>query len=156
MGYGTLYCASEQVGCLAEALAPFRVHPDWRDLAAADWEDGAPGLVPPDWPTRHTLERLELSKDARFLDVDDERTLTTLSDELRETLRLNGVDKLSRDHIEGFNRKITRAISAWAISQREPEQGAVSSTGSPTGPGSACTSAGRSTTTSPSPGSSRT
>ncbi|MDX3055619.1 RES domain-containing protein [Streptomyces sp. NE06-03E] len=123
VGYGTLYCASEQVGCLAEALAPFRVHPDWRDLAAADWEDGAPGLVPPDWPTRHTLERLELSKDARFLDVDDERTLTTLSDELRETLRLNGVDKLSRDHIEGFNRKITRAISAWAISQREPEQG---------------------------------
>ncbi|MFE9723038.1 RES domain-containing protein [Streptomyces sp. NPDC005794] len=124
VGYGTLYCASERDGCLAEALSPFRPHPDWQDAAAADWADeDAPGLLPPDWTTRHTLERLELSKDARFLDVDDERTLMTLSDELRPTLTLNKVDKLARSHIEGFNRKITRAISAWAISQREPEQG---------------------------------
>ncbi|MFV0129377.1 RES family NAD+ phosphorylase [Streptomyces sp. HMX112] len=117
VGYGTLYCASERDGCFAEALAPFRVHPDMLDVVADDWRGpNAPGLLPPDWTTRHTLVRLQLPKEARFLDVDDERTLEVLSGEL-------GVDKLTTEHIQGFNRRLTRRISAWAIAQRTPEQG---------------------------------
>ncbi|MGW1895396.1 RES domain-containing protein [Streptomyces sp. NPDC002004] len=124
VGYGTLYCASERDGCFAEALAPFFVHPDWLTTATADWQgEDAPGRIPPAWTTRHALVRLQLSKDARFLDVDDEQTLSVLSSELRDLLAENQVDKLTQEHVQGFNRKITRGISAWAISQRDSEQG---------------------------------
>ncbi|MFJ8078232.1 RES domain-containing protein [Streptomyces sp. NPDC096176] len=128
VGYGTLYCATEQEGCFAEALAPLRPHPDWLSTAQEDWgSEGkdAPGRLPPKWTSRHMLVRLELPKDAQFLDVDDEQTLKALSMErqLRRVLDGNAVEQLAREHIQGFNRKITRAISAWAISQRDEQGG---------------------------------
>ncbi|MFD7628048.1 RES family NAD+ phosphorylase [Streptomyces sp. NPDC059851] len=119
--YGTLYCASEPDGCFAEALAPFRVHPDMLEVIADDWQEPsflAPGKLPRDWSTSHTLVRLQPPKEARFLDVDDDRTLKTLSDELSAKLAEQGVDRLTTQHVQGPNRRITRLISAWAITQR--------------------------------------
>lgn len=122
VGYGTLYCASEQDGCLAEALAPFRVHPDWRTWRPPTGRTAHPAWSPGLADAAHTgalrtvQGRQVLGRRRRAHPDDPVRRA-------QETLRLNGVDKLARNHIEGFNRKITRAISAWAISQREPEQG---------------------------------
>ncbi|WP_331738016.1 RES domain-containing protein [Streptomyces sp. NBC_01276] len=121
VSYGTLYCASEHDGCFAEALAPFRVSPAMREVIADDWQEPyymGPGKMPRDWTTRHTLVRLQPPKEARFLDVDDERTLKTLSHELEDKLAEQGVDLLTTEHVQGFNRRITRLISAWAITQR--------------------------------------
>lgn len=125
VGYGTLYCASDHDGCFAEALASFRVHPTMREVIADDWQEPyymTPGKIPRDWTTRHTLVRLQPSKDARFLDVDDEGTLDTLSRELKDELAEHGVDQLTTEHVQGFNRRITRQISAWAVAQRTEQQ----------------------------------
>ncbi|MFD5935834.1 RES family NAD+ phosphorylase [Streptomyces sp. NPDC060333] len=121
VSYGTLYCATDPDGCFAEALAPFRVHPTMLEVVAEDWKDASylpPGHLPRDWSTRHTLVRLQPVKEARFLDVDDERTLKALSRELRHELAALGVPRLTPAHTQGFNRRITRQISAWAITQR--------------------------------------
>ncbi|MFD8978432.1 RES domain-containing protein [Streptomyces sp. NPDC059564] len=121
VSYGTLYCASEHDGCFAEALANFRVHPAMRELIADDWQEPfflGPGKIARDWTTRHTLVRLQPPKDALFLDVDDERTQKTLSHELADKLAEQDVDLLTTEHMQGFNRRITRLISAWAITQR--------------------------------------
>ncbi|WP_329077345.1 RES family NAD+ phosphorylase [Streptomyces niveus] len=123
---GTLYCASELVGCFAEALAPFRVDPELRELIGDDWQDPYfmnPGTLPRDWRTRHTLVRLQPAKDARFLDVDDDDTLHALSQDLKAELSEWGIADLTPDHIQGANRRVTRQIAAWAISQRDPQQG---------------------------------
>ncbi|MEU8777108.1 RES domain-containing protein [Streptomyces sp. NPDC048606] len=120
--HGTLYCASEHDGCFAEALAHFRVAPGMREVIGDEWQGGPhhfpPGRLPRDWTTRHTLVRLQPPKDARFLDVDEERTLETLSHELRDELAERGVRRLTPEHIQGFDRRITRLISAWAITRR--------------------------------------
>ncbi|GLX19722.1 MULTISPECIES: RES domain-containing protein [Streptomyces] len=121
VSYGTLYCASEHDGCFAEALAPFRVHPAMREVIADDWPEPAfmtPGKMTREWTTSHILVRLRPPAEARFLDVDDERTLATLSRELGDKLAEQGVERLTTEHIQGFNRRITRQISAWAITQR--------------------------------------
>ncbi|MCX5151476.1 RES domain-containing protein [Streptomyces sp. NBC_00320] len=121
VSYDILYCASRHDGCFAEALAPFRVDPKMREVIGDEWTKPSfmtPGKIPRDWTTRHILVRLQLPKEARFLDVDDERTLETLSRELKDELAEQGVDRLTTEHIQGFNRRITRQISAWAITQR--------------------------------------
>ncbi|MER5465924.1 RES family NAD+ phosphorylase [Streptomyces sp. NPDC002668] len=126
VSYGTLYCASELDGCFAEALAPFRVDRGLREIIGDDWREPYfmnPGNLPQDWRTRHTLVRLQPAKEARFLDVDDEQTQHTLSRELKEELAQLGVDGLTPQHIQGSNRRVTRQIAAWAITQRNPQQG---------------------------------
>ncbi|WP_372347241.1 RES family NAD+ phosphorylase [Streptomyces sp. KL116D] len=121
--YGTLYCASQQDGCFAEALAPFRVHPDMRELVDHDWHEPffvGPGKMVRDWSAKHTLLRLEPAKDSRFLDVDDAHTLKALTVLLAPQLAELGVTQaeLTRDHIQGFHRRLTRAIARWAHTQR--------------------------------------
>ncbi|MFF3013678.1 RES domain-containing protein [Streptomyces sp. NPDC057939] len=119
--YGTLYCATDQEGCYAEALAPFRLHPTTLRDAVEDWKDPSympPGRLPRDWSTRRILVRLQPVKEARFLDVDDEETLEALSRELRQELAALGVSRLTTADIQGFNPRVTRRISAWAITQR--------------------------------------
>lgn len=128
LSYGTLYCATDLDGCFAEALAPFRVDPGLRALIGDDWDDPyfmSPGTLPQDWRTRHTLVRLQPTPEARFLDVDDERTLRALSAELKEELSRFSITELTLEHIQGpnSNRRVTRQISAWAITQRDSRQG---------------------------------
>ncbi|UUU45151.1 MULTISPECIES: RES family NAD+ phosphorylase [unclassified Streptomyces] len=126
VGYGTLYCSSELDGCFAEALEPFRVDPELQALIADDWRTPdfmPPGTLPRDWRTRHTLVRLQPTKEARFLNIDDEEALRLLSRELKDELAVLGVPTLTREHIRGSNRRVTRQIAAWAITQRTPEQG---------------------------------
>lgn len=125
VSYGTLYCASDFEGCFAEALAPFRVDPQLRAVIGDDWGDPRfmdPGHLPQDWRTRHQLVRLQPAKDTRFLDVDDERTLKILSAELRGELADLNVSALTPEHIQGPDRRVTRQISAWAITQRNEAQ----------------------------------
>ncbi|MFD9379998.1 RES family NAD+ phosphorylase [Streptomyces sp. NPDC059999] len=119
--HGTLYCASEHEGCFAETLAAFRVDPAMRDLIADDWKEPyylTPGKIPRDWTTAHTLIRLQPVKEARFLDVDDEATLETLTRELHRELAAHRVGRLTTEHIQGFNHRVTRVIAAWATAQR--------------------------------------
>ncbi|MFE2823348.1 RES family NAD+ phosphorylase [Streptomyces sp. NPDC059271] len=121
---GTLYCATDLQGCFAEALAPFRVHPELRAIIAqGDWPQPyymPPGTLPRDWRTRHTLVRLLLEKEARFLDVDDEDTIRSLTVALEPELADLGIDKLTHDHVQGPDRRITRCIAAWAERQETP------------------------------------
>jgi hypothetical protein len=124
--HGTLYCASQQDGCFAEALAVFRVDPDARELVEPDWHEPyfvGPGKMVRDWSAKHTLLRLEPAKESRFLDVDDETTLKTLSAVLGPRLHEFGVPRsgLTREHTHGFHRRLTRAIARWAHAQRTPE-----------------------------------
>ncbi|MEV8311818.1 RES family NAD+ phosphorylase [Streptomyces flavidovirens] len=126
VSYGTLYCASSLDGCFAEALAPFRVDPELRAIIEDDWQEPyymTPGTLPQDWRTRHTLVRLQPAKEARFLQVDDEQTLKTLSRELKGELAALGVGALTPEHVRGADRRVTRQIAAWAIAQRTPHQG---------------------------------
>ncbi|WP_330288689.1 RES family NAD+ phosphorylase [Streptomyces sp. NBC_00576] len=126
VSYGTLYCASDLDGCFAEALEPFRVDPELREFIGDDWNEPYfmnPGHLPQDWRTRHTLVRLQPAKEAQFLDVDDEQTLRTLSEELKEELERFDITDLTPEHIQGTNRRVTRQIAAWAIAQRDPQQG---------------------------------
>ncbi|GAA2343595.1 RES family NAD+ phosphorylase [Streptomyces kunmingensis] len=121
--YGTLYCASQQDGCFAEALAPFRVHPDMRELVDGDWHEPyfvGPGKMVRDWSAKHTLLRLEPAKESRFLDVDDDTTLKALTALLEPRLEELGVTlpELTREHTQGFHRRLTRAIARWAHAQR--------------------------------------
>ncbi|MEV6394246.1 RES family NAD+ phosphorylase [Streptomyces sp. NPDC051907] len=125
VSYGTLYCASELDGCFAEALAPFRVDPALRAIIGDDWHEPyymPPGDLPQDWRTRHALVRLQPAKEARFLDVDDDHTLRTLTQELKAELECLDVDALAPEHVRGPDRRVTRQISAWAIAQRTAEQ----------------------------------
>ncbi|WP_330461606.1 RES family NAD+ phosphorylase [Streptomyces sp. NBC_00820] len=122
---GTLYCASEFEGCFAEALAPFRVAHELRDVIKDDWLKPSympPGHLPRDWRTRHTLVRLMPDKDARFLDVDDEDTLCGIQRALEPTLAELDIEKLTHEHIQGSDRRITRTIAAWAVAQQNREQ----------------------------------
>ncbi|MFJ8827924.1 RES domain-containing protein [Streptomyces sp. NPDC102467] len=124
--YGTLYCASQQDGCFAEALAPFRVHPDMRELVDGDWDSPyfvGPGKMVRDWSAKHILLRLEPAKESRFLDVDDETTLKALTALLAPRLPELGVTlpELTREHTLGFHRRLTRAIARWAHAQRTPQ-----------------------------------
>ncbi|MET7290256.1 RES family NAD+ phosphorylase [Streptomyces sp. NPDC005573] len=117
---GTLYCASEFEGCFAEALAPFRVSSEMREVIEDDWPEPSympPGHLPRDWRTRHTLVRLMPDKDARFLDVDDEDTLRSIHHRLRPTLAELDIARLTHEHIQGSDRRVTRAIAAWAVDQ---------------------------------------
>ncbi|WP_237321719.1 RES domain-containing protein [Streptomyces sp. JJ36] len=127
VSYGILYCASALDGCFAEALAPFRVDPELRALIGDEWSDSRflpPGRLPQDWRTRHTLVRLAPDKEAGFLDVEDPRTLRALSTdrELAPGLAAFGVGRLTPAHIHGQDRRVTRLISAWALTQRTPDQ----------------------------------
>ncbi|MFE3635371.1 RES family NAD+ phosphorylase [Streptomyces cellostaticus] len=121
VGHGTLYCASEFEGCFAEALAPFRVHPELRNVIQDDWHEPyymPPSHLPLDWRTRHTLVRLMPDKAARFLDIDDNDTLNSLHQELEPVMARFDVDKLTHEHVQGRDRRITRSIAAWAHEQR--------------------------------------
>ncbi|MET9497739.1 RES domain-containing protein [Streptomyces sp. NPDC006552] len=124
--YGTLYCASQQDGCFAEALAPFRVHPDMRELVEGDWHEPyfvGPGKMVRDWSAKHTLVRLEPAKESRFLDVGDETTLKALTAVFELRFEEFGVTSpgLTREHTLGFHRRLTRAIARWAHEQRTPQ-----------------------------------
>ncbi|MFD0056950.1 RES family NAD+ phosphorylase [Streptomyces sp. NPDC127168] len=120
VGRGALYCASEIEGCFGEALDPFRVDPELKAIAEEDWPQPyymSPGTLPLDWRTRHTLVRLQPDKEARFLDIDDDETLHTLTLDLQHELAGFEVDKLTHDITQGPDRRITRTIAAWAVTQ---------------------------------------
>lgn len=124
--HGTLYCASQQDGCFAEALAPFRVHPDVRELVDVDWHQPffvGPGKMVRDWSAMHTLLRLEPAKDSRFLDVDDDTTLKVLAALVDPWLPAFGISRaeLARHHTQGSHRILTRAIARWAHTQTTPD-----------------------------------
>ncbi|MEU1500508.1 RES domain-containing protein [Streptomyces sp. NPDC005732] len=121
---GTLYCATDIEGCFAEALAPFRVHPKLRDIAQNDWPQPnymPPGTLPRDWRTRHTLVRLLPDKNARFLNVDDEETISSLTHALASELAEFDIETLSHEDMQGADRRITRSIAAWASDQKTPQ-----------------------------------
>ncbi|MFF4445129.1 SAV_2336 N-terminal domain-related protein [Streptomyces sp. NPDC001502] len=121
---GTLYGASDIDGCFSEALAPFRVAPDMRDLVGEDWNTDAgflaPGHIPRDWLTRHVLTRLLPPLEAHFLDVNDDATLQVLSHVLRPELDYLGVERLTVSDMNGSERGISQGIGAWARAQRTP------------------------------------
>ncbi|MFI7386581.1 RES domain-containing protein [Streptomyces sp. NPDC049813] len=130
IAHGTLYCATQQDGCFAEALAPLRVHPELREYVDVDWHEPyfvGPGKIVRDWSAKHTLVRLEPAKGSRFLDIDDDTTLKALTAALEPRLAGLGVTPpaLTRDHTQGSHRRLTRAIARWAHEQRTP-QGAPS------------------------------
>lgn len=123
--YGMLYCASEQAGCYAEALARFRVHPKMRELLADRPETPhlmRLGHLASSWRDTHILVRLKLSPDAQFLDVDEEATREVLARELKNELGERGIDDpLTDEHIHGRDRRVARLIAAWTVAQRNAD-----------------------------------
>ncbi|MFJ9885161.1 RES domain-containing protein [Streptomyces sp. NPDC091287] len=123
--YGMLYCASEQAGCYAEALAHFRVQPKMRELLADEPVAAGRmklGHLASSWRDTHILVRLKLASDARFLDVDADATREVLRRELRHEFEAWGIEgPLSEEHIHGRDRRVARQIAAWTVAQRNAE-----------------------------------
>jgi hypothetical protein len=123
---GTLYCSSYKDACFAEELVALRVHPDMQDDVEEAWQTSgqpAPGMVVRDWTAKRTLLRLDVPKQYLFLDVDDETTQRILTKELRNRFDELGVHEpeLTGADMRGRNRRLTRAITEWALDQQTPQ-----------------------------------
>ncbi|MFJ9855001.1 RES domain-containing protein [Streptomyces sp. NPDC101150] len=121
--YGTLYCCSDPAGCFAEALAHFRVHPKMRQLLDDEWSGKTDfmraGHLASSWRDERILVRLDVPREARFVDVDAEETREVLAEALHSELAELGVEgPLTDDHLHGVDRRITRQIAAWTVAQR--------------------------------------
>lgn len=121
--YGMLYCATDRVGCFAEALALFRIAPRVRaemgNAGATNADLMAIGHLPSSWREDRVLLRLRPTPQAQFLDVDSDETRTVLAIDLKEELSAFGVSgTLTDEHIHGKDRRIARQIAAWAVAQR--------------------------------------
>ncbi|WP_326783544.1 RES family NAD+ phosphorylase [Streptomyces sp. NBC_00151] len=121
-----LYCASTQDACFAEELVALQVSPELRGDVEEPWQQAgqpAPGVIVRDWTAKRTLLRLAVPKPFVFLDVDDDTTQRVLTKELRGQFEELGVDdpELTGKHMRGRNRRLTRAITQWALDQQTPE-----------------------------------
>jgi hypothetical protein len=124
--YNMLYCASTPAGCYAEAHASFRVGPRIRHLmgeaGANNPQQMALGHIPTSWRDERILVRLVPTNQAQFLDIETEETRAVLAADLKEELSALGITgELTDDNLHGPNRRITRQIAAWAVTQRNAE-----------------------------------
>lgn len=120
-GGGVLYCATDLEGCYAETLARYRPSP--RIIAALGLQtDGYMnvGSVPADWRLRRVTTRVICQEPLPFVDVEDPRTLATLSELLAKDLvaALDMDQPLDVSLMRGRNRLVPRLVSRWAYVQQ--------------------------------------
>lgn len=124
VGGGVLYAASTARTCFAETMSRFRPTPAMRELLReADPEEPQfmiCGGVPQDWRLKRRIFDLEISNPLPFLDVENPSTLTHLEEELgQELLALGYQGNLDLSDIRNRDRRLSRAIAAWAYTAQD-------------------------------------
>lgn len=110
-----MYFATDPLGCYAETLARFR--PSSAVRAAVEAEDSGfmvCGGVPADWRMQRLLVAAEAPEALAFLDVEAPETHEYLSTVLAARLVELGAPTLDVPALRGPDRRLTRAIAAWA------------------------------------------
>lgn len=115
--FSVLYFGTTLQACFGETLARFRPTPALADLVRDEWDDMgvmAAGQLAADWRHRRSAVRADMPADARFLDVDNGRTLDALRDDLLPALVTFGFKDLDLGMVRGPDRRVTRLLAAWA------------------------------------------
>lgn len=121
---GVIYCATQLQTSFAEVLSPFRRVPSTRINIDHEIDRGfmIQGGIPADWRKTRAIFLIDCVEPLPFLDIEDPQTLAFLDIDLAEELNEIGVySPLDIALIRGSNRRITRAISAWAANQVDEE-----------------------------------
>ncbi len=114
-GGRVLYAATKPKGAFAETLARFRPTASMRAIPPEGDEPlMAVGAIPADWRTKRLLASFSLEDPLPFLDVDNPKTHTYLTDQMAAQLEVLEVANLDVATVRGSNRFLTRAISTWA------------------------------------------
>ena len=116
-GVKTLYFSSTLAGCYTEVLAPLRPSPGLSVLVGDEWDardHWRPGCIPAGWRHRRTVTRIKLSRHYQFLDVEHPDSLDYLREGLGAGIATLGYSDLDFGLIHGPDRRVTRAIAAWA------------------------------------------
>lgn len=112
VGGGVLYAATDKVGAYKETIAYFR--PAASSLALTDSGLMNLGSLPAEWRDTRRMVSLTLENDLPFLDVEQDSTLSYLTEQMAETLIELKIERLDVSTVRGPNRLLTRAIATWA------------------------------------------
>lgn len=126
VGGGVMYCSSTRIGAFKEVLADFRPAASSSNLEALPTEHlMAVGGVPASWRHARSVVEFSLESPLPFLDVENDETLTHLTEELGDELERIGVTRLDSAVVRGPNRLLTRAIAGWAYTQVDDNDEAI-------------------------------
>ncbi|MCW2983622.1 MAG: hypothetical protein JWR63_1192 [Conexibacter sp.] len=120
--FRTLYFASEPYGCHLETMSRFRPLSRLEAAIVAAVDDDsdpehefpfATGKVPAEWIQARILGRVSVNPEARFVDLEDAKTLTWLQAELGvDWLKPWGLDRFDRGVALNRDRALTRRLAA--------------------------------------------
>lgn len=126
-GAGILYTATTPEGAFAETLARFRPKASllqkMRNVPTVDDAQAhpPPGFIDPSWFDMRRLRSLEMIEPLPFVDVDDPRTHTYLTEHAARDLFGLGLDNLDVATLRGPDRRVTRAVASWLYARTTPE-----------------------------------
>lgn len=118
-GAGILYTATTKGGAFAETLARFRpttgLIEKMRQVQGVDDADqhDTPGAVDDSWFDLRRLRAVQMVDPLPFVDVDDPRTHTFLTQHAARDLLGVGMSNLDVATLRGPDRRVTRAIASW-------------------------------------------
>lgn len=121
---GVIYCATQLEGSFAEVLSPFRKTPSVRIQIDQTTDSGFMnhGGIPAAWREMRSIFLIDCVEPLPFLDLEDPGTLSFLDRELATVLCEVEINSpLDISLIRGNNRRLTRAISAWAANQMDED-----------------------------------
>lgn len=124
VGGGVLYGATVVRTCFSETLARFRPTPAMRVLLAkADPEEPQfmlCGGIPQDWRLQRRVFQLAVRDPLPFLNVESPETLAHLEEVLAsELLALGYTGNLDLSDLRNRDRRLSRAIAAWAFTAQD-------------------------------------
>ncbi|MGO1851180.1 RES domain-containing protein [Microbacterium sp.] len=114
-GVNVMYCSTAAVGAYKEVLARFR--PRAKDYAPLGDDEAwvmAAGSIPKQWRDGRRIAEIELIEPLPFLDVDQDRTMTYLTEQLAGRLDELGTQNLDTSVVRGPDRRVSRLIADWA------------------------------------------
>lgn len=124
LGSGVIYCATQLEGSFAEVLSPFRKIPSARIQIDQTLDSGFMnhGGIPAAWREMRSIFLIGCVEPLPFLDLEDPGTLSFLDHELANVLcEIEVNSPLDISLIRGNNRRLTRAISAWAANRMDED-----------------------------------
>lgn len=121
-GAGVLYAASTAQGAFAETAANLRVKASLLDrmaLAGATAEELAIPALDRSWRARRVLRTIRTRHALPFVDIEDPRTHTHLTEHARSVLISLGVPVLDIPTVRGPSRLLTRGLATWIYQARD-------------------------------------